>query len=245
MMCRLRSPLGSLSLCAMLLATACSTDKDAEKRSDTTLTGTGGTTDAETTASGGAAGNATSNTETGGTDATGGTTTGGTDATGGTTTGGTDATGGTTTGGTSFGTATSWDFPPITTVVERNGLKWHPAIEELTYDDAVASCAKLGARLPTITELRTLIAYCPNSETGGGCQISETCAASTCDTSLCDGCGDGGRSILGHDEPVWSSTEVPDQPNRVWCAVYRYNSFATFETNATRTLLTFCVEDAS
>jgi hypothetical protein len=77
-------------------------------------------------------------------------------------------------------------------------------------------------RLPTISELRTLIRGCPATQTGGQCGVTDRCLARLkCWSPVCYGCsGDGGPGFTGvywprelFGEPstfYWSSSEVKD-----------------------------------
>ncbi|MFO0750627.1 MAG: DUF1566 domain-containing protein [Myxococcota bacterium] len=75
-----------------------------------------------------------------------------------------------------------------------------PAYPELAWDAAAAHCAGLVLgghddwRLPTISELRTLLRGCPDTVSGGPCAETDSCtgAGPTCyDGQACMGCNDG------------------------------------------------------
>jgi hypothetical protein len=71
-----------------------------------------------------------------------------------------------------------------------DGLNWSDASSnKMTWDEAITYCENLGGRLPTISELRTLIQNCPGTETGGECGVTDDCLSSDdCRTDPCDGC---------------------------------------------------------
>jgi hypothetical protein len=73
-------------------------------------------------------------------------------------------------------------------------LCWQiPAGGSRTLDEATAYCADRAAadvkpwRLPTISELRTLVRGCPPTATGGSCQVTDDCLSSSMSTCYtCD-----------------------------------------------------------
>jgi hypothetical protein len=118
--------------------------------------------------------------------------------------------------------------------------------EEMTWDDAKSYCENLDEkghgdwRLPTITELRTLIKNCPSTEPDGECKVSENCLSGRCWSDACKGClseksiiencGNpswifclkdnpdvhGKHSILGNIGWFWSSSQHVGGYNIVW-----------------------------
>jgi|GEM_PF-923941 len=83
------------------------------------------------------------------------------------------------------------------------GLEWQWLIYPLsltdqfgTWAEANSACSDLTLdgksdwRLPTISELRTLIGGCPGSEDGGSCNLTDSCTAGECYTEGCYGCED-------------------------------------------------------
>ena len=109
------------------------------------------------------------------------------------------------------------------------GRRWSDKVNLLTYAQAAAHCAGLGARLPTISELRTLIVECPATAPGGPCGVTDQCTSyATCYAPApCIGCGDGGLSVFKDEEPFWSSTPNSDQAGQQWIVAFRYNLVST------------------
>lgn len=99
-------------------------------------------------------------------------------------------------------TCLTWQVAP-----SKTDLKWH---------DANAYCVD-GWRLPTISELRSLIRGCEATETGGPCEISDTCVDNlSCEDNGCL-CTDGGgpnngcyctAELDGECLDYWSSSAV-------------------------------------
>lgn len=115
------------------------------------------------------------------------------------------------------------------------GLMWqNPATNKIfQYDGAVSYCNGLSLagyedwRLPTISELRTLIRGCPNTQTGGVCGVTDQCLQQSCwDAPRCGGCtsfqgpSEGGcywnAALSGScDWWYWSSSHL-DATTDVW-----------------------------
>jgi KaiC/GvpD/RAD55 family RecA-like ATPase len=103
---------------------------------------------------------------------------------------------------------------------EHNGLKWSDKSEEMyEWEDAVEYCKKMGGRLPTVSELRTLLKNCPDSETGGNCKVTDDCLSeSKCwDKEKCGGCEfdeDSGKySVFGDIGAFMTYSENIDNSN--------------------------------
>lgn len=78
-------------------------------------------------------------------------------------------------------------------------------------------------RLPTISELRSLIVGCPATEVGGTCGVTDTCAdGSSCRGDACGGCGYTPGScywpagLTGDCAFTWSSTLDSNDPDQAW-----------------------------
>ncbi len=98
--------------------------------------------------------------------------------------------------------------------------------EEMTWSDAKAYCENLNEdgysdwRLPTISELRTLIKNCSVTETGGECKASDNCLSSSCQSIACmAGCSmkeDAQYSKLSDKGYFWSLSEQSDSTSNAW-----------------------------
>ncbi len=108
-----------------------------------------------------------------------------------------------------------------------SGLTWEnpPYWGVKTWDDAKSYCAVLslaggGWRLPTISELRSLIRGCVATGLGGSCGVTDSCLFwDGCRDSSCDGCpysvGPAGGcfrqyGVVGSCSSYWSSSPVVD-----------------------------------
>ena len=102
------------------------------------------------------------------------------------------------------------------------GLIWSAKSSKITYDYAIAHCRKYsegglrGWRLPTISELRTLIQNCDDTVTGGICGITDNCLEESCaysdgSNSYCIGCNQNSNETFsklgdGNEISLWSSS---------------------------------------
>lgn len=114
------------------------------------------------------------------------------------------------------------------------GLYWqNPAADQLfAWNESVAFCDSLtwgghsDWRLPTISELRSLIRGCSATETGGACRVTDSCTSrSSCNDSECTSCSGGGgpsdgcywgSELLGVCISYWSSSADADDSNYAW-----------------------------
>ncbi len=120
-------------------------------------------------------------------------------------------------------------------------LMWEDPPSEgiMTWDSAVSYCAALslavhGAgewRLPTISELRTLVRGCPATEDGGACGVTDACLDDPCNHDC--GCGSvmGGPGADGcYWDPAleggcsyyWSSSSHAADPSYAWGVGFYY-----------------------
>ena len=114
-----------------------------------------------------------------------------------------------------------------------SGLTWQnpPASEQMEWQGAIDYCDKLSLdghndwRLPTISEMRSLIRGCPDTETGGACGWTDSCLNPSCRDDSCYGCtGHGGpdggcyrpEEMEGSCSWFWSSSLFEDDLNPVF-----------------------------
>ncbi|MDP8257794.1 MAG: DUF1566 domain-containing protein, partial [Candidatus Alcyoniella australis] len=113
-------------------------------------------------------------------------------------------------------------------------LTWQnpPSEDSMSWDEAKTYCANLSFdghddwRLPTISELRSLIRGCDATETGGACNVTDDCTESDCWNNPCIGCeygeGPGSGGAYWPDEMTgeifwyWSSSSVAHYGDRAW-----------------------------
>jgi len=114
-------------------------------------------------------------------------------------------------------------------------LKWSAArqgMENQTLEMAKDYCTSVGGRLPTISELRTLVKGCPAIEPGGSCKVTDTCLSKkTClDDVACKACGANGKnySVNGDTGLYFTSSPVGDAdfPDMVWVISFYYGMIA-------------------
>ena len=121
----------------------------------------------------------------------------------------------------------TWETISLT----HDGLEWScvaPGIVD--HYEAISYCGDNGGRLPTISELRTLIQNCPDTETGGACGVTDSCLHSDCWNDACDGCSsdfNGKYSVFGDTGWLWSSSVQSDDTDYAW-NVYFYYGYVSF-----------------
>lgn len=98
--------------------------------------------------------------------------------------------------------------------------KYHNEAE--SWCDSMTTGGHKDWRLPTVDELRTLIHGCPATETGGSCEVTDSCLSSTCLKGGCEGCKTNEDSLYwpsnldGKCCKYWSSQMVDDKNYRAW-----------------------------
>jgi hypothetical protein len=103
-----------------------------------------------------------------------------------------------------------------------DGLEWSDkAAQKLGWLGAKAYCDGIGGRLPTLSQLRSVIAECPSTQAGGSCPAADSCLESKCRTNACTGCAeasDGHYSKLGDNDMnfLWSGSGVEDKVGNAW-----------------------------
>ncbi|MDP8223223.1 MAG: DUF1566 domain-containing protein [Candidatus Lernaella stagnicola] len=123
-----------------------------------------------------------------------------------------------------------------------SGLTWSvtPSSDWMTWEEAISYCENLSLgghddwRLPTISELRSLIRGCDATVTGGVCAVTDGCTDSGCWNDPCAGCAEGqGPGLDGAYWPNemsgnigwhWSSSAVTDDGTLAW-AVNFYSGY--------------------
>ncbi|HPS29731.1 MAG TPA: DUF1566 domain-containing protein [bacterium] len=112
----------------------------------------------------------------------------------------------------------SGDFPNY-----NDELCWSDLSDSMTWGEAAGYCNNMGGRLPTISELRTLIKNCPSTETGGECRVTDDCITENCrKESECRNCEDdesksGRYSVFKDTVPgMWSSSKRTDSICDAW-----------------------------
>lgn len=101
----------------------------------------------------------------------------------------------------------------------------------MTWKQAVKYCENLKEngssdwRLPTISELRTLITKCASTETGGACGVTDSCLSqNSCKNDACKGCGDKVRHNKLGDKGLFWSSSINSENNNAWYIDFTYAS---------------------
>ncbi len=96
------------------------------------------------------------------------------------------------------------------------GNSWSDKVSgTYNYEEAKQVCIDIGGRLPTISELRTLIINCEKTEFDGTCSITEENSDYSEHTSECDGCEANSNfqySVFDDTEIFFSSTYLEVTP---------------------------------
>jgi Protein of unknown function (DUF1566) len=92
-------------------------------------------------------------------------------------------------------------------------LEWQnpPGEDEMEWNQAVSYCESLDLdghtdwRLPSVSELRSLIRGCPANMTGGACGVTDDCVEDSCWSGICDADCQSSEGP-GTDGCYWDST---------------------------------------
>ncbi|MGI6395190.1 MAG: DUF1566 domain-containing protein [bacterium] len=122
---------------------------------------------------------------------------------------------------------------------KKSQISWSSkAPDTVSWEDAGKYCENLEEkghtdwRLPTISELKTLIQSCPATDIESGCKVSDSCLTDGCRKSSCSGCDkteDGFYSKLKDSGWLWSASENPDYSNVAWAVNFDYGSIAALQ----------------
>ena len=125
-------------------------------------------------------------------------------------------------------------------------LMWQVQAQDkiFTWQQAMDYCANLDLggysdwRLPTISELRSLIRGCDKTITGGACGVTDDCLKSSCRNDSCNGCDyDKGPAngcywpdgMQGHCGWYWSSSSVAGDSYCAWGVHFVYGVVFSFD----------------
>lgn len=117
---------------------------------------------------------------------------------------------------------------------QTENMQWsEKAAEKMFARDAVDYCENLSEsghddwRLPTISELRSLIQNCEETKIGGSCGVADNCLSQNdCQNKACDGCKDKTvqYSKLGDEGFFWSSSFRSESSDNAWYVDFTYAS---------------------
>ena len=115
-------------------------------------------------------------------------------------------------------------------------LNWSDKSDDVySWKEAGEYCKKIGGRLPTISELRSIIKECPPTQTGGECKVADQCLIyNDCRDAKCIGCilaTDGKYSQLGDIGWFWSSSTPSEDSFGVWTVRFDYGLVAYSRKN--------------
>lgn len=115
-------------------------------------------------------------------------------------------------------------------------LNWSDISDDVfTWKEAGEYCTKTGGRLPTVSELRSLIKECPATQTGGECKVTDNCLIyNDCRDEKCIGCllaTDGKYSVFGDIGWFWSSSTPSEDSFGVWTVRFDYGLVAYSRKN--------------
>lgn len=126
------------------------------------------------------------------------------------------------------------------------GLSWSNVTPWKTYDGTKQYCSELGGRIPSISELRTLIINCPATELGGECKIEPKCYSyDNCwDEETCGGCENDGDTKFSvfEKETLDSSTPDWDDDDNNWSVDFYDASIFSGKVQGDVSFRTRCVK---
>lgn len=102
----------------------------------------------------------------------------------------------------------------------KSSSRWSDLTEdEMTWSEAKLYCIQLGGRLPTISELRTLVILCEEIQTNGTCAVTDECLSISCWIDECeceyetdfDDC-----SFFNDEKELWSISTVENETDEAW-----------------------------
>ncbi|HSA33006.1 MAG TPA: DUF1566 domain-containing protein [bacterium] len=135
---------------------------------------------------------------------------------------------------------------------EMTNKQWSQEKSGITQYDAIVYCEDLVEeghddwRLPTISELRSLIKDCSKTALGGSCRASDGCLSSSCWSFDCDGCPeeeeDVTHSRLDDSSEFWSSSLVSELPDMAWEIFFQNGG--VYHANRDDEINARCVRDA-
>ena len=121
--------------------------------------------------------------------------------------------------------------------LEHNGLLWsNISVDHMIWSDAVVYCENIGGRLPTISELRTLIQNCPATEPEGSCGVVDDCLSSEkCWSDLCRDCkydfeNPNKYSVFGDPGYLWSSSQLSDNEHLAWLVGFNLGNIHHYDS---------------
>ncbi len=127
-----------------------------------------------------------------------------------------------------------------------SGLTWQvdSSSNSFTWGEAITFCEDLSIdgqddwRLPTISELRSLLRGCDTTELGGSCNVTDGCTEYDCCNDPCNGCGfwegpasDGAywpEGMSGWIGCYWSSSLVEDNNDRAWLVCFDFGGLGPY-----------------
>jgi hypothetical protein len=145
-------------------------------------------------------------------------------------------------------------------VVNIGGLMWQKAASAsyaMNWSKAIQYCENLslggygGWRLPSISELRSIIRGCPKTRSGGACGVTDSCRKwNPCRNDSCSGCSmnQGPANgcywpdeLTGNASWLWSSSSREDDDNDAWGVIFNLG----FVSNANKSAGGYarCVRD--